>query len=30
LDVVNHHDSFVRQGLGGRQRQDVVEYLKSI
>jgi hypothetical protein len=30
LDVVDHYDSFMRLGLSGQQKQDLVEYLESI
>jgi hypothetical protein len=30
LDVVNHYDGFMRLGLSDQQKQDLVEYLKSI
>ena len=30
LNVVDHYDSFLRLGLSGQQKQDLVEYLKSI
>jgi hypothetical protein len=30
LDVVNHYDSYFKLGLNDRQKNDIVEYLKSL
>ncbi|HEX9486566.1 MAG TPA: hypothetical protein VF976_05845 [Gemmatimonadales bacterium] len=30
LDVVNHYDSFLKLGLSGPEKNDLVEYLKSL
>ena len=30
MDVVNHFDSFQKLGLNDREKQDLVEYLKSL
>lgn len=30
LDVVNHYDTYLNLGLNDRQKQDLVEYLKSL
>jgi hypothetical protein len=29
-DVVNHYDSFLKLGLNEREKQDLIEYLKSL
>ena len=30
MDVINHYDGFMKLGLSDQQKQDLVEYLKSI